>query len=140
MQVSSRLRAAIEAAPIAHVVTLAKDGTPQATLAWIGLEGDEIVIGTMFDQPKLRNLRSDPRILISFETGDSNAMGLNAYFVVHGSARVTEGGAPQLLQRLAYSYIGPGTVYPPYPDPPSGWVIRATVERVTDHGPQQPDA
>ena len=137
MQVSSRLRAAIEAAPIAHVVTLARDGTPQATLAWIGLDGDEIVIGTMFDQPKLRNLRSDPRILISFETGGPNAMGLNAYFVVHGNARVTEGGAPQLLQRLAYSYVGPGTEYPPFPNPPAGWVIRTTVERVTDRGPAQ---
>ncbi len=140
MQVSSRLRAAIEAAPIAHVVTLGRDGAAQATLAWIGLENDEIVIGTMFDQPKLRNLRSDPQILISFVTGDRSAIGLDAYFVVHGSARVTEGGAPQLLQRLAYRYIGPGTVYPPIPNPPSGWVIRTTIERVTDHGPPQADA
>jgi PPOX class probable F420-dependent enzyme len=140
MALESRLRAAIEAAPIAHVVTLGKEGSPQATLAWIGLDGDEVVIGTMFDQAKLRNLRRDPRIMISFECGGRSAMGLNAYFVIHGRARITEGGAPELLQRLAYGYIGPGTVYPPFPNPPTGWVIRMTVERVTDHGPAGADA
>jgi PPOX class probable F420-dependent enzyme len=134
MQLDSRLRAVIEAAPIAHVVTLAENGSPQATLAWIGLEGDEVVIGTMYDQPKLRNLRRDPRILISFETGGQSAMGLNAYFVLHGRARVTEGGAPEVLQRLAHAYIGPDAVHPG-PGAPAGWVIRMTVERVTDHGP-----
>lgn len=135
MQLDSRLQSAIEAAPIAHVVTLGKDGSPQASLAWLGIDGDEVVIGTMFDQAKLRNLRLDPRILISFEAGGRSAMGLNAYFVLHGRARVVEGGAPALLQRLANGYLGPGAVYPPFPNPPQGWVIRMTVERVTDQGP-----
>ncbi len=134
MQLDSRLQEAIGAAPIAHLVTLGKDGTPQATLAWIGIEDDEVVIGTMFDQPKLQNLRRDPRILISFETGGPNAMGLNAYFVLHGRARITEGGAPEVLQRLAHLYIGPEAVHPG-PGAPAGWVIRMTVDRVTDHGP-----
>ncbi len=140
MQLPSTLRVAIEAAPIAHVVTLGTDGAPQASLAWIGLEGDEVVIGTMFDQPKTRNLRRDPRILISFETGGPNAMGLNAYYVLHGRAIITEGGAPQLLQRLAYGYIGPAVVYPPFPNPPAGWVICMSVQRITDHGPASADA
>ncbi|MDP9483075.1 MAG: PPOX class F420-dependent enzyme, partial [Chloroflexota bacterium] len=59
---------------------------------------------------------------------------------LHGSARVTEGGAPALLQRLAYGYVGPGVVYPPFPNPPEGWVIRMAVERVTDHGPAPAEA
>ncbi len=140
MQISPSLRTAIEAAPIAHVVTLGRDGTPQASLAWIGFEGDEVVIGTLFDQPKLRNLRRDPRILISFETGSLNAMGLDAYFVLHGRARITDGGAPEVLQRHAYRYIGPDVVYPNFPNPPAGWVIRMAIERVTDHGPTASEA
>jgi PPOX class probable F420-dependent enzyme len=140
MELAPRLRAAIEACPIAHVVTLGSDGSPQATLAWVGLDGGEVVIGTMFDQPKLQNLRRDPRILISFEAGGQSAMGLNSYFVLHGRARIDEGGAPELLQQLAYGYIGPGTVYPPFPNPPAGWVIRMTVTRVTDRGPAGADA
>ena len=135
MRIPPSVRTAIEAAPIAHVVTLGKDGSPQATLAWIGLDGDEVVIGTMFEQAKTRNLRRDPRILLSFETGARSSIGLNAYIVIHGRARITEGGAPELLQRLAYGYVGPDVVYPPMPDPPAGWVIRTTVERITGSDP-----
>lgn len=135
MQVSSAVRRAIEAGPIGHVVTLGHDGAPQCSLAWIGFDGEEIVIGTMFDQAKLRNLRRDPRIAISFETGRPDPYGLNEYGVLHGRARITEGGAPELLGRLAQTYIGPGTVYPPFPDPPSGWVIHVAVERVSGSEP-----
>jgi PPOX class probable F420-dependent enzyme len=139
MDVSATVRAAIEAGPIGHVVTLGQDGAPQCSLAWIGFDGEEVVIGTMFDQAKLRNLRRDPRIAISFETGRSDPYGLNEYGVLHGRARITEGGAPALLGRLAQTYIGPGTVYPPFPDPPDGWVIRVTVERVSGSEPLRHD-
>ena len=59
------------------------------------------------DQKKLRNVRRDPRMTISFATGKTNAMGLLEYLVVHGTASVIPGGAPELLQKLAYTYIGP---------------------------------
>ena len=131
MHLPSTVRTAIEASPIGHVVTLAPDGAPQCSMAWIGLDGDDVVIGTMFDQAKLRNLRRDPRIAISVETGGRDSHGLNEYFVLHGRARITVGGAPELLQRLAQTYIGPGTVYPPFPNPPGGWVTHITVERIS---------
>jgi PPOX class probable F420-dependent enzyme len=139
MQLPARVRADIEAGPIAHVVTIAGDGSAQITLAWIGLDGDDVVIGTMFDQAKLRNLRRDPRISLSFRTGAVSSSGLPAYWVLHGIARVTEGGAPELLGRLAQTYIGPGTVFPPFPNPPAGWVIRTTVERIGGSGPATPN-
>jgi PPOX class probable F420-dependent enzyme len=138
MQIPPVVRAAVEAGPLAHVVTLARDGSPQITLAWIGLDGDEVVIATMFDQPKCRNLRRDPRVAISFRTGAIGSMGLDQYFVLHGKARLTEGGAPELLQQLAQTYIGPGTVYPPFPNPPAGWIIHITVERITGSDPVTP--
>ena len=34
-------------------------------------------------------------------------MGLTEYAVLYGEARIQEGGAPELLQRLAEVYIGP---------------------------------
>ena len=117
MEIPERLRAAIDAHPIAHVVTLNPSGTPQISLAWIGLDGDEIVIGTMYDQTKLQNLRRDPRIAISFETGSMNSWGLNAYYVLHGQARLTDGGAPELLKGLARGYLGPEVDYPGIPRP-----------------------
>jgi PPOX class probable F420-dependent enzyme len=140
MKIPKTVRAAIEAAPIAHLVTLAKDGAPQVSLAWIGLDGDEVVIGTMFEQPKTRNIRRDPRVAISFETGRRSSIGLNEYYILHGRAAISEGGAPALLQRLAYGYVGPGVTYPPMPNPPEGVVIRIAVDRITGSDPVPPDA
>ena len=128
-------RAVIESNALAHVVTLDPDGTPQVTLAWAGLEGDQIVIATLPDQRKLRNLRRDPRVVLSFETDRVNDFGLNEYLVVHGRAEVVPGGGPELLQRLAYVYLGPDVKFPPMPDPPPGFVTRITVERISGVGP-----
>lgn len=131
MDIPAAVRTAIEAGPIGHVVTIAPDGRPQVSMAWIGLEGEEVVIATMYDQAKLRNMRRDPRMAISFETGRDGPMGLPGYIVLHGRARVTEGEAPETLQRLAYTYIGPDVVFPNFPNPPAGWVTRITVERIS---------
>jgi PPOX class probable F420-dependent enzyme len=135
MEIPAHVRAAIDAGPIATIITIGEEGAPQVSMAWIGLEDDEVVIGTMFDQAKLRNLRRDPRVVVSFLPGGNSAMGLPAYHVLHGRARITEGGAPELLSRLAQTYIGPGTVFPPMPNPPAGWVTRITVDRVAGSGP-----
>lgn len=123
---------------LAHVVTIDEDGGPQVTLAWVGIEGDEIVLATMQDQRKLRNLRRDPRIALSIPSTTMNEWGLLEYLIVYGSARVTEGGAAELLQRLAYTYIGPDVVFPNMPDPPPGFVTRITAERFGGVGPWNP--
>jgi PPOX class probable F420-dependent enzyme len=128
-------RALLESDAVAHVVTLNPDGSPQVTMAWVGLEGDEIVFATLPDQRKLRNLRRDPRVAVSIETVRVNEWGLREYLVVHGTARVTEGGGPELLQRLAHTYLGPDVVFPAMPNPPPGFVTRITPERVGGVGP-----
>ena len=128
-------RELIESGALAHMVTLTPDGSPQVAIVWMGLDGDELVSGHLAPtQKKLRNVRNDPRVVISFESGEKNAMGLNDYLVVHGTARVTEGGAPELLHDLAQTYIGPGTKFPPMPDPPPGFVMRVQVDRIGGSG------
>ena len=135
IEIPESVRQVIEGGRHAHLVTLDPDGTPHATLAWIGIEDGEIVIGTMPEQRKLRNIRRDPRVLLSIPTDRSSEMGLLEYVVVNGTARVTEGGAPELLQRLAYTYIGPDVTFPPFPNPPPGFVIRIAPERFGGVGP-----
>lgn len=125
----------IESGAIAHVVTIDPDGGPHVSMAWIGLEDGEVVFGTLGDQRKLRNLRRDPRITISIEGAKTNEWGLREYLVLSGEARVTEGGAPELLQRLAHTYLGPDVVFPAMPNPPAGFVTRMRVERVAGIGP-----
>jgi PPOX class probable F420-dependent enzyme len=130
MDIPESARAVIDAGAIAHCVTLNPDGGPQLSAVWIGIEDGEVVFASLGMRQKLRNLRRDPRIAFSFEAGNRNAMGLDEYVVLHGTARITEGGAPELLQRLAHVYLGPDVVFPPMPDPPPGYVVRSRVERV----------
>ncbi len=85
---------------------------------------------TLPDQRKLRNLRRDPRFALSVQSDRINEWGLREYLVVEGTARITEGGAADLLQRLAYTYLGPDVVFPNMPNPPPGYVTRIRVERV----------
>jgi PPOX class probable F420-dependent enzyme len=121
-------------------VTLDEDGSPQVSVAWVGLEDDEVVIGTLSDQPKLRNIRRDPRVTLSMLSGHRSPWGLDEYVVLHGRALVTEGGAPALLQRLARTYLGPEARFPPMPDPPPGFVTRITVDRIVGLGPWAAEA
>jgi PPOX class probable F420-dependent enzyme len=127
----------LESDAVATVVTLDADGSPHISAAWIGVEEGEVVIGTLNDQRKLRNLRSDPRIALSIQSDRVNEWGLREYLVLHGTARITEGGAPELLQRLARTYHGPDIVFPAMPNPPPGFVTRVRVERVAGIGPWQ---
>jgi PPOX class probable F420-dependent enzyme len=129
-------RALIESGALAHLVTINDDGSPQVSVVWVGLDGEELVAAHLDGrQRKLHNLRRDPRGTVSFEAPDANAIGMRYYLVVHGTARITEGGAPELLQRLAQTYVGPGTVFPPMPNPPAGFVTHITVSRVGGIGP-----
>jgi PPOX class probable F420-dependent enzyme len=121
---------------LAHVATIDEDGAPHVTLAWVGLDGDDVVIATLFDQRKLRNMRRDPRVTISIDTTEHDpASGLDVYLVMYGRATVVPGGAPELLQELAYIYIGPGVKFPPFPDPPPGFVTHISVDKVGGIGP-----
>ena len=122
------------------MVTINPDGSPQVAVVWVGVEGDEIVSGHLRLQQKIRNVQRDSRVVLSMETGVRNPMGLDEYLIVRGSARVTEGGAPELLQRLAHVYLGPDVKFPPMDDPPPGYVLRITPESVGGVGPWSQDA
>ena len=135
MEIPREARAVLESDALAHLVTLNPDGSPQVTCIWVGLDGDEIVSGHLRHQQKLRNIERDERVTISIQTDTTNSMGLREYLVAHGRARIEEGGAPELLQRLAYTYLGEGVKFPPMPDPPPGFVLRTTVERLGGIGP-----
>ena len=38
-------RAVLESPALAHLVTLNPDGSPQVSIVWVGLDGDQIVAG-----------------------------------------------------------------------------------------------
>jgi len=129
-------RELIESGALGHLVTLGPDGSPQVTCIWVGLDGDKLVSGHLAaSQRKLQNVRRDPRVTLSFEGTRVHPPGMKEYLVVHGRARIEEGGAPELLQRLARVHLGPDVKFPPMDDPPPGFTMRVTVERVGGVGP-----
>ena len=134
MDLSPEVRGVIESGRLAHFVTVNGDGSPHVTIVWVGLDGDDIVIGKLFEDQKTRNVRRDPRVSLSIEA-EGDQQGMQHYLVVEGTASVDTGGAPELLQRLAQTYVGPGTEFPPMPDPPNGFVIRVTPQKVRGMGP-----
>lgn len=134
-QLSDAAMELLRSAAVATVATINADGSPHLSAAWIGIDDGEIVFGTLPDQRKLRNIRRDPRVSIQVQSERVNEWGLREYLVVDGTARITEGGAAELLQRLARVYIGPDVVFPAMPDPPPGYVTHVRVERVSGIGP-----
>ena len=135
MNLPASARELLESDALAHLVTVNADGSPQVSCIWVGLDGDEIVSGHLMRQQKLRNVERDPRVALSVEGTVVQPPGLKQYLIVHGHARIEQGGAAELLQRLAHVYLGPDVRFPPMADPPAGFVLHTTVERIGGVGP-----
>ena len=125
----------IRGGALGHLVTRNPDATLQVTCVWVAVEGDELLTAHLNPRlRKLENVRRDPRVALSFEGTRIQPPGLREYVVVHGRATIEEGGAPELLQRLARVYLGPDVRFPPMDNPPPGVRMRIAVARVSGIG------
>ena len=128
------LRDLIAAGPMAHLSTSNPDGSPQVSVIWIGLDGDDLVSGHMRQQAKLRNIGQDPRVVLSFDAPRAAGTFLNPYAVLRAKATIEPSdGAWDLLDRLAKIYMSPDARFPAPKGP--GYVVRYSVERVGGVGP-----
>lgn len=121
----------------ATLVTLNPDGSPQVSLVWVALQstpnGDELVTAHLAEHKKVRNVRSDPRVALTIEAPDQPGPGMRPYLAVYGTARIVEGGAPELLKELAQTLSDPN-VFPP-PGAPPGFLTRVRIDRIGGVGP-----
>src|SRR3954468_22835134 len=98
---------------MAHLSTINPDGSPQVTVIWIGLDGDDLVSGHMSYYTKLRNIERDPRVVLSFDAPRTPRVFMNEYAVVHARAAIEPTDeAWNLLDRLAKVYVSPDTEFP----------------------------
>jgi PPOX class probable F420-dependent enzyme len=128
-------RAVLTSGRPAHLSTVNADGSPQASLVWVGLDGDDIVSAHIPKHRKLVNIEREPRVVLTIETGATAPGGLEEYLMVWATGVVEVGGGADLLRRLAAVYA-PGVDFPFLgPDTPPGYVLRMTPTKVGGNGP-----
>lgn len=138
MELNDAARALIGAGADATLVTINPDGSPQVSVVWVALQstpdGDELVAAHLSgNYKKLRNIRRDPHVALTV-LAPSQPGQQREYLAITGSARVVEGGAPELLSQLAVALLGSDEHFPP-PNSPEGYLTRIRVESVGGHGP-----
>ena len=137
MKLDDTARELIGSAP-ATLVTVNRDGSPQVSLVWMVVQktadgDDELVTAHLLEHQKIRNVRRDPRVAVTIASTDRSGP-QTPYLSIKGTARVEEGGAPQVLDEIATTMFGPGTGFPP-PDSPPGYLTRITIDKVGGVGP-----
>ncbi|MBU9764725.1 PPOX class F420-dependent oxidoreductase [Mycobacterium sp. TNTM28] len=138
MKLNDVARQLIGAGADATLVTVNPDGSPQATLVWMAMQstpdGDELVTAHLAEHQKVRNIRRDPRVAVTILDPESVGKAMRPYLAITGTARVVEGGAPELLKELAQTLAAPDTPFPPK-DAPPGWLTRIRIDKVGGVGP-----
>ena len=137
MKLVDSARALIGDGADATLITINPDGSPQVSLVWVALQstpnGDELVSAHLSEYQKTRNVRRDPRVALTIvapaEPGQQRK-----YLSIQGTARIVEGGAPELLTELAEVLLGSSEHFPP-PNAPAGLLTRIRIDKVSGMGP-----
>jgi len=133
MELNSAARNFIGKGADATLVTINPDGRPQVSLVWIALQstpdGDELVAAHLSEHQKVRNVRNDPRVAVTIVSLQEAGTGLRPYLSIAGTARIVEGGAPELLKELNPILGNPNATFPPK-DAPPGYLTRIRIDTV----------
>jgi PPOX class probable F420-dependent enzyme len=138
MELNDAARNLIGKGADATLVTLNPDGSPQVSVVWVALQstpdGDELVTAHLAEHKKVRNVRKDPRVAVTILSLDPPGQGMRPYLSVSGTARIVEGGAPELLKELNPVLGDPNSTFPPDGAPP-GFLTRIRIDKVGGIGP-----
>jgi len=138
MELNNATRKLIGKGADATLVTINPDGRPQVSLVWVALQstpdGDELVTAHLGEHQKVRNVRNDPRVAVTIVSLDGAGKGMRPYLSIAGTARIVEGGAPELLKELNPILGDPNATFPPE-DAPPGYLTRIRIEKVGGVGP-----
>src|SRR3954447_24703693 len=86
---SPDLRQLVESGPLTHLSTINPDGSPQVTVVWLGLDGDDLLTAHMGrNYRKLRNVEREPRVVLSFLAPPEPGVSLAHYAVINATARI----------------------------------------------------
>lgn len=88
---------------VADLATIMADGSPQVSPVWLDFDGTHILINSAKGRVKDRNMRRDGRVAISLLDPSNPYRRLQ----IRGEVvEITEEGADDLIDKLAYKYLG----------------------------------
>lgn len=97
------VRTLFEGKNFGHLATIMPDGSPQVSVVWVDIEGDNILVNTAEGRTKPRNVRRDPRVAISIYNQDAPYQSA----AIQGEVvEVRSEGALENIHKLAKKYLG----------------------------------
>ena len=75
-----------------------------------------------------------PRVAVTIVSVDAPGQGMRPYLSITGTARIVDGGAPELLKELNPVLGDPNLKFPP-DDAPPGFLTRIRIGKVGGIGP-----
>ncbi|MFM9443942.1 PPOX class F420-dependent oxidoreductase [Streptomyces acidiscabies] len=118
------VRALLDGKNFASVATLGPDGAPHNSVVWMKREDDTVLLTSLDNRQKVRNLRRDPRISVTvFDLANPYAS-----VEIRGRAEILPDPEKRLPHDLAHKYLG---IDPPAEkDDEARVVIRVVPEKV----------
>ena len=74
---------------VGWLTTVTPSGQPQSTIVWYLRDGDELLVYSQPDRPKLRNIASNPRVAFNLRSDDTG----DRFVTMEGTARIVDGPA-----------------------------------------------
>lgn len=123
-------RAMLDAPNFASLATTMADGSPQASVVWIDIENDEILVNTAEGRTKTENMRRDPRVAVClFDRNDPYRQ-----LMVRGHVTdFTHDGADDHIDFLAKKYTG-ADVYEGHRPDQQRVIVRIEVDGIARMG------
>jgi len=86
----------------AVLATVNADGSPQASVMWVGRDGDDLLMSTVEGRVKHRNMARDPRVSVTvIDSADPES-----YVELRGVASMTPDVGRQVDTALSWKYDG----------------------------------
>ncbi|HUF34128.1 MAG TPA: TIGR03618 family F420-dependent PPOX class oxidoreductase [Acidimicrobiales bacterium] len=133
--ISAEAEVLLGSSALAHVVTRNRDGTPQVSVVWCGVQGDRVVFCADGQSAKVRNLRRDPNVILSVEDEARNIAGTQQHLLIHGTASVVGPADRAVCDELCRVYVGTADTPLNLSRSSTAVTVEVTVQRLAGNGP-----
>lgn len=97
----------LDRALITWLTTVTADGQPQSSPVWFLRDGERIVVYSLADAPRVRNVRANPRVSLNLNATDDGSEVLT----IEGTAVLEDGPPSTDLPDYQAKYLGLITAY-----------------------------